>query len=303
MAFSYSALTDLKTAEVMSGIVVRLLAPRTGETLLRHPSLIYAGDIETRGSNVLKIGHVGLDGYNIFGSVTDGATVAATDFTDGSSTVTVTRRALRYSPTDLARMTDSTGTINFQRFGESMVRSASETLVDLIANLGGGFTTTVGSSGLDMTARNFLDAKGALENNDVEGRYFALLHTQQFTDLIIDLNLNGGGAIQWNPASAELMRVVGNGYKGTLAGVDIFTSTRVPASGGNRQGFMAGAGAIAWGAGSAPLDDPNNQVKYGKLLFERDRDAAAGTTDWVGQLYLGVTEVLDGAGVGIITDQ
>jgi hypothetical protein len=303
MAFDFAALTNLRTAEVLSGIVIRLLAARTGETLLRHPALIYAGSINTRGTNVLKIGQVGLDGYDIFGSYGDGATIAATDLTDDATTVTVTRRGLRYTPTDLARLTDPNGIINFNRFGQSMVRSASETIVDLIANLGGSFTNTVGSSGVDMTARNFLEAKGTLENNNVEGPYAAELHPQQFTDLIIDLNLNGGGAIQFSPAPAELMAVVGNGYKGTLAGVHIFTSTRVPASGGNRQGFMFGRGAIAWGEGSAPLDDPNNQVKYGNLLFERDRDAKTGTTDWVGQWYLGVTEVIDEAGVGIITDQ
>lgn len=303
MAFDYATLSDVRTAEVMSGEIVRLLAARSGDSLLRHPALLYAGNNSGSGSSVVTVGHYGLDGYDIMGTVSDGGTVSATDLTDGSTSITLVRKSLRYTPTDLARLTDPHGVINPARFAQSMVVSASETLVDLVANLGGGFSNAVGSSGVDATVTDFLNAKGQLENNDVPGPYAAVLHPQQWTDITNDMNTSSGGAIAFNPVAPELIRVVGNGYKGEFAGVQVFTSTRVPASGGNRQGFMFGRSAIMWADGSAPIVDPSRQVMIRNILFEIERNAAAGTTEFVGHYYVGVSEGIDAAGVGIITDQ
>lgn len=303
MAFDFAHLTHTTTAEAIGGEMLMLLAARGGGALLTHPALVYGGAVNATGSNVVTTPHLGLDGYNIFATFSDGTSIDATDPTFSSTQVTVAKYGLRYSPTDLARLTDATGIINPQRFAQSMFVSATETLVSLIAALGGGFASTVGSSGVDMTVADFLAAIRQLENNNVQGPYLCLLHPQQFSDLLADLSLTSGGAIQYNAAAPDLLSRTGSSYKGTLAGVDIFTSTRVPASGGNRQGMMIGRGAIIWIDGTALLDDPSTQAMYGKVLFERDRNPATGVTEWVAQTYFGVAEGIDLAGVGIITDQ
>ena len=303
MAFNYAALSDLTTAESISGEFLMLLAARDGGALLSHPALVYAGAVNGRGSSVITTPHLGLDGYDLFATASDGAEITATDPTFGSTQITVVRKGLRYTPTDLAKLTDATGVINAQRFARSMFVGATETLVSMIAALGGGFSQTAGTSGADMTVQDFLDAKGVLLDNNVNGPLCAILHPRQFTDWTNDLALNGSGSLVYHPAAPDLLAKTGDSYKGNFAGVDIFTTTRVPASGGNRQGMMFGRGAIVWADGSAPMDDAANQVMLGRLLFERERHAAFGTTDWVGQLYLGVAEGIDLAGVGIITDQ
>ena len=276
MAFDFAALSNFTTAESIGGEILRLLAARQGSALLSHPALVYTGAINGRGSTVITTPHAGLDGYDLLASTNDGSTVSATDFTTGATQLTMARYALRYTPTDLAKLTDATGLINATRFAQSMFVSATETLASLVAALGGGFTSSVGSSGVNMTFADFLAAVATLENANVPGPYACVLHTQQFSDLLADLQVNSGGAIQFNAVNAAMLASTGSSYKGTLAGVDIFTTTRVPASGGNRQGFMFGRGAILWGDGSAMVDDPANQVMVGKLLFERERNAAAG---------------------------
>ncbi len=55
---------------------------------------------------------------------------------------------------------------------------------------------------------------------------------------------------------------------------------------------------------SAPRSDADfTQVVLGnEVLFEKDRNAPAGLTEYVSHMHFGVVEVLDAAGVSIITD-
>ena len=118
---------------------------------------------------------------------------------------------------------------------------------------------------------------------------------------------NSGGAIQYDPMSAALIPTRGGlGFQGTLAGVDVFTSTRIPTAnaGADRGGGMFGRGAVGFATGDITTDDPSGQslVLGGKVLFERSRTAKSGLTAYVSHVYLGVSEMIDLAGVSIITD-
>jgi len=190
-------------------------------------------------------------------------------------------------------------------FAEMARIDYTQVLVNLIAGLAGGFSDVVGSTGTDATLLNFLSAKRALHDRDVPGPYLAVLHPTQWSDIIEDWALNSGGAVQFDPAAPEMLRIVGNGYQGRLAGVDVFTTTRVTTAnvGADRAGGMFGRGAIGWAFGSPPVDFADRQLALpGGLLFEIDRDADAGVTVMHEQIYLGAAELEDDAGVSIITD-
>lgn len=300
---TYSVLSDSRTSEILTTEFVRLYAAR--DALPQHPALMYLGSVEGEGSLTKKVPQLGLDGYDLLASTGEIAEVGNTEITDGSVTVTVARYSKSYEPSDIARMTDAQGVLNPTRLAVDAAISASQTLVNLVAALMGGFSTVVGTSGSDMTVQNFLDAKRALQNANVDGELLAILHPQQWNDFIQDLALNSGGGVQYLPATAEQLARMGNGYKGKFAGVDVFTTTRVPTAnaGADYAGGMFGRGAVAWADGIPPIDLPQQQFRIGdRVLFEIDRTARKALTGFVSHRYLGVSEVLDSGGVSIITD-
>lgn len=304
MAFDYSTIaTDARAAEALSAEYLLLLADRNA--LPQHPALMYAGDASGSGSATIKIPHLGLEGYDTMASTGDGSTVSATDLTDAHTDVTVARYSLRRSPTDLARMTGPAGQFSPSVFAQDMFQAANGRLVSLVAALGDGFSNTIGTSGSNLTYAQFLAAKAELEISDVQGPYMAILHPRQWADLRADVATNAGGSIAFDPASPEMIRVMGQGYVGNYAGVDVFVTSRVPTANASadRAGCMFGRGAVVWADATPALDDPSSQILLGnKVLFEQDRDAAAGITEFVGHYYVGVAEGIDAAGVGIITD-
>lgn len=300
----YSGLGDLRTAEALSAEMLLLLADRNA--LPNHPALLYAGDAVGRGSAVLKVPEIGLMGYDLLTSTADGNPVANTALSDGSVTITVARYSKSYEASDLARLTDpSNGKINVSSFAADAVQSAANTLVSLVCNVTDDFTSTVGTSGADLSVANFLAAIQTLEVAKVTAPYMAILHPQQMGDLRAAIAATSGGAIQWLPASQEQIAILGNGYRGQWLGVDIFSSAYVPTknAGADYGGAMFGRGAVAWADSSIPDEgDPMMTVLAGKVLFERDRTAKNGLTAYVSHAYLGVSKAIDAAGVSIITD-
>ena len=297
----FTGIGDLTTAEALTNAYILLAAERNA--LQNHPALMYVGDIGVGArSNTLKVPHIGLMGYNLLSSTGDGAAVANTALTDGSSTVAVARYSKAYEASDLARMTAG-GLVNIDMMAMDAVLSGALTLSSLVANLVDNFSTVVGTTTVDATAANFLDAITANEIAHTPGPLLAVLHPVQWGDIRKDLALSTGGAIQFMAATQELVAYRGTGFVGTLAGVDVITSTFVPTTGPDRAGGMFGRGALLWADGTIPTEgDPNQVVIAGKVLFERVRAGKSGLTAYVSHRYLGVVEGIDGFGVSIITD-
>ncbi len=299
----FSGIGDLTVTEAVTAAFLLLLADRVA--LPQHPALFYAGDIAVGArSNTLKVPHVGLMGYDLATSTGDGSAVANTALTDGSTTIAVARYSKSYEASDLARITAG-GLVNAEAMAMDAMATAALTLTSILANLVDNFSSTVGTSGVDATVANFLDAITTLEIAKVAGPYMAVLHPVQWGDIRKDLGINAGGAIQWMPASAELIVSRGIGYQGQLAGVDVFTSTFVPTAnaGADRGGGMFGRGALLWADGSVPSDPDLPQLNIaGKVLLEKSRTAKSGLTAYVMHVYLGASEGIDACGVSIITD-
>lgn len=303
----YAGIADQTTAEVLGTKVLYLLADRNA--MPNHPALAagYQGSVTGRGSKVIKVPHVGIMGYNLLATASEGSTTANTAYSDDSSTITIAMKEKIYSPSDMARMVDATGMLNAQTFAIDAVVSKGATMLSMLANLVGGYSSYVGTSGADATQRNHIDAITTLNVAGVQGPYLAVYHPTQWGDMNVDAALVSGGAAQHSPEIQALMLAMeGIGYKGTLFGVPVFTTLHVPTAntGADRGGGMFGVGGIVWADGVVPVEaDPNIiQLEGGKLIFERVRNGGASLTGYKSQFPIGMSRGLAAAGCSVITD-
>jgi hypothetical protein len=296
-----SGIGDLTVASAISAEYLLLLADRNA--LPNHPALMYAGSIDGRGSNVIKVPHIGLMGYDSMSQTADGSAVANTALSDGSTTITVVRQSKAYEASDLSRIV-SGDKINPVAFAQDAVQASALRLTDLICDVIDGFSSTAGSTGVDLDTAVVLAAIGAVRVANVPGPYMGVLHGQQWSDFILDAGLAAGGAIQMMGATQDMLILRGDGYQGAYLGVDWFISNRVVTAnaGADRAGAIFGRGGVLWGDGTPPLDDSAKQMVIGgKVLFEQSRDAASGLVQYVSHQYVGVSKGLE-AGVSVITD-
>ena len=218
----YSGLGDVRASEILHQELQLLLADRF--SIRNHPSIMKFANVA--GSTVLSIPFGGLDGYDLMAAVAENASTSNTAFTDASATLTIGRQALQYQMTDLANLTDSVG-VNVDRLALSMVGSAEMRATEMLANVLDDFTTTVGTTTVDMSVDDFFDAQFALTIANVTGPIASILHPRQLTDTQNSLRAEAG-AIQFIAATQDMLSVKGVGFAGTLNGVDIFSSSHVP---------------------------------------------------------------------------
>jgi len=307
MTWQISGITDLLSQEVLAGIWIQALAERSGLPL-GHPALIRVP--APVGADTARVPHVGLMGYDLLARVdaTD-ETVAptVTSHTDASTDLLLARYSKFYDVSDLGSLIDATGVIREETFAMDALVSCNATLASLLTLLVDNFATTAGTSGVDMSASDFLDAIGSLQVNNCEGPYLAILAPIQLSDLRKDLALNSGGAVQFNPGAQAMVDAQHrSGYQGNFAGVDIVMNDFVDTTGGNRRGGMFGRGALGY-AITRPVADPDfPQVVLGnECLFEKARGytgATTAVTSYISHMNVAVSEMIDLAGVSIITD-
>jgi hypothetical protein len=292
-----------RLAAILAKEIELTLADRA--SLHKHPSIKFMGNIVGSGSNVIQTPIVGLDGYDTMSSPADGAAVSNTALTETNANITVARRALQYSISDLANLTDSVG-LNVQRLAQSMVGSAQMTFQSLLCDVTDNFTSTVGTSGVDMTVDDFFSAQFTLTLASVPGPYICILHPRQLADLQSSLRAEAGPN-QYVAATQDMLSIKGQGFSGMFNGVDIFVSSKVPTAnaGADRAGGMFGYGAVGYAEGSpfaitgaggivAPAGTP--------IVVEFERDASSALTKIIGNYYVGVAKLQDSMGVSIITD-
>jgi hypothetical protein len=295
---------DLRISAVLHQEMQLLLADRF--SLMGHPAVMYMGDLAGRGSTALDVPLVGLDGYDRMAAVgAETAAVSNTALTDSSQTITIARQALRRAITDLASLTDSVG-LNVQSLAEDMVGAARMRWQELLCNLMDDFSNTVGTSGVNLSVDDFLDAVFTLEQNSVPTPYLSILHPVQLTDLQNSLR-GETGPLQFVSATQEMISAKGQGYAGTFAGVDIYASSLINTANAaaDRSGGMFGRGAVAYADGSMSeiIGAGGIQLPVGtKIAVEFERDSAYAYTYITGNYYVGMAELQDTMGVSIITD-
>lgn len=291
-------------ATLYQSIVLKLAD--TG-TIRNAPAFLNVGSVNGSGSDSIQVPVVGLGGTDIMGAVADGSAVSNTSITSAAATVAVARQALRYDLTDLARVSNSVaGGVDIEGLANAMVYAFEGRFNQLACALSSGFSTQVGTTTVDLTTDTFYDAIFALQLQSVTGEYTCILHPQQYNDLMSSLRSEVGPA-QYLPANQAQTNALGASYKGQLFGVNVHVSTYVPTANAaaDYRGMMLGNAAIAYALGTpAPMQAAGGVIipAGAPIAVELERDAASGLVKIVGSTFLGVAELQDGLGVGIVSD-
>jgi len=301
----YSTLSgNARVAAVLAQEIQLKLADRA--SMHNHPALLNFGSMVGRGSAALQVPIVGLDGSDVLSSAADGAVVANTTLTSTAATLTIGRYALRYDLTDLGgAITDSIG-LTAQRLAESMVGSTVMAFQTALCDVIDNFSSSVGSTGVDLSVDDIFSAMFQLTLSSVPGPYVCVLHPRQMADFQSSLRAEYG-ATMWQPATAEMLQIRGPGLAGMWGGVEFFTSSKVPTAnaGADRAGAMFGRGAVGYVEGSPfPIAGaPGVVTPAGSpVVVEFDRIVGGGTTSILASYYLGLGILEQGRGVSIITD-
>ncbi len=303
----YSGLGDLRLRLILHREVQIQLTDMA--SLWNHPAIVNYGDMRGRGSTQLDIPLIGLGGADRMAAVAENASTSNTALTDASPAITIARQALQRQISDLAELTDPSAGLgaNIRSLASDMVNSASMRYTEMIAALVDDFTSTVGTTTVDMSADDQFSAQFTLTQASVPTGpgYLEVLYPTQLTDLQNSLRAEAG-ALQFQAATAEMLNIKGQGFAGRLNGVDIFVSSLVPTAntGADSGGGMFGRGALGSAFGSVPIapGEAGSQM-FGPIKVEFERDAAGALTKIVGNFYVGVGAIEDSRGVSIITDR
>ena len=294
--------TDLRLANVLSQEIALLLSDRT--SIRTTGAIQYFGSVNGAGSDTVAIRQAGLDGYDAMAvTAAEDTDVTATSLQDASASIAVARYSLRRDLGDLAELTGlGAREIAVQRLAASAVGEAEKCFMGLVATAIATFGTDVGSSGVDASVDDFFSGISTLEVANNSGPYFMLIHPQQLSDLQTSIRAEAG-ALQFMAPTQEMLNAKGAGYAGSFLGVDVYTSSQVTSSGGNRHGAMWAAGALGY-ADANPIIGFGDTVRPAgsPVVVEIQRDASRAVTEVINHAYFGCSLVQDGMGVGFVTD-
>ena len=300
----YSSLSNVRLSNMIENEVRAILADMA--SIRNSGALYFAGDIAGIGSDTISLRYANCGAATPFASASDGSDVSNTSLTDTKADITIARSALRYDVTDLAAMTGYGMDIDPFTIAAQMAASAEARMNAVIATTFSSISNSVGSSGVDMSVDDFFDAMFQLESQSNDGKFYCVLHPQQLSDLRDSLRAESNNALAFSPATEEMLKIKGQGFVGTFLGVDIFKSSYVTASAGNRIGAMFSYGGIGYAVGT-PKPLPGAMLEQRPagtpVVVAMQRDESAGLTEIVGHLYCGAAIVEDLRCVKIVTDQ
>lgn len=301
----YSGLSgNARVAAVLNQAVLAKLTDTA--SLVNHPSIVQLRSMNGSGSTVVQVPVVSW-GADQMASVAENASVSNTALTTTNVNVTIARMALRRQISDLAQLT-ATGVpldVTIDNLAADFVMAYEKRVTTMIGALSSGFSSSVGSTGVDLSVTNFYAAIFALQLQANSGPFTAILANQQVNDLMSSLRSESGPG-QYLAATQEMVTAKGPGFKGSLFGVDVFgTSYAVPTAnaGADYLGMMIAPGAIGVATGTAaPVMGSETIVPQSPIVVEFERDASNGSTIIVGSAFVGVAELDDLKGVGILSD-
>jgi hypothetical protein len=296
---TYASLSSLTVTSTLAAELQLKLGDRA--SLMNHPAIAYVGDVGNSGSSAKKVGIIGA-GLDAMASVADGVAAESIALTNATVTITVARQALYRGVTDLAGQTWASIGELVSYLADDMVGAAmlrAQTLITTAAS----FTTVVGTSGAALTVTNIFSAIAALEAQSCPGPFLAVVSPKQLTDFQSSLR-SETGALQWIPATAELLAIKGQGYAGTYLGIDFFVSSKCVTSGADKLGFVISYGAIGYADGTPAPIMGSGGVIYPmgtKMYVEMGRTPESALTKIVGNYYVGFAALQDLMGVQLTT--
>lgn len=251
------------------------------------PPLLGNYDIMGAASNSVKIPKA--DKFTA-AALTEGTEVTNTALTSSSVTITAAEIGIQATITDVLEVSDIPAAHGARL--RQLGRALSDKIdVDICALLS-GFSTTVGTTTVDITLANLLDAIYNLEVNDAAslGALVSVLHPRQTADMRTELEADAAALYQGK--SDDILSKANAGYFGSWFGIDFFQSTNVA---------TANAGADRAGAVFV-RDYALAQVKKWDARVEAMRWAPIRGWVLVATAMRGQGEVEDLAGVKVVTD-
>jgi hypothetical protein len=268
----------------------------------------FRGDVAGTLSDTMQVRQVGLGGADSFVSATEIQDLGYTQITDSSFNLAVTRYTLQRAVSDIARITGAGVPMDPTDpfvLAEDMALGYEECFNGLVATAGATATSNVGTSGVDMSADDAYDAVYTLEIASVPGPWFADIAPRQTADLQESLRGETGPA-QFIQATQDMLNIKGQGFVGRFLNVDWFHDANITTAGGNREGFMAGYGAIEYATGTmTPLVGSGGVViapAGSPVVVEIIRDGKTGLTIPIGTAFVAVSVAEQARMVGIVTD-
>jgi hypothetical protein len=275
-------------------------------SLVNHPSILQLRSMNGSGSTVVQVPVVSW-GANAMTAVAENASVSNTALTTTNVNVTIARQALRRQVSDLAQLT-ATGIpldVTIDSLATDMVAAFDKRATAMLGDLASGFSTSVGSTGVDLSVSTFYSAIFGLQLNSADGIFTAVLHPVQVNDLISSLRSEVGPG-QYLATSQDQVQAKGPGFRGNLFGVDVFSSANginTANAGADRIGMMIAPGAIAIAtATAAPIIGSETIIPQSPIVVEFERDASNGSTVIVGSAFCGVSIIDQLKGIGILSD-
>jgi len=298
-----SLLTDLRMANMISQEIRLFLADST--SLRNTVFMDFVGSINGKGSDTIRVRQAGLDGYaggswTTFTGATEADAVSDTALVDTAWDVTVKRRALQYSISDLASMTGTgPGDIDPFRIAESIARSYDGMFASLTAAAFAGFPDVAGVSGAKIDIDTFYIAVQKLQNKSgksVPGPYVCVLHPKGFNELQDSIR-GETGIVAYTPATNETIRLKGDQYKGSFLGVDIYVSSYVTNDGTNNDQAIWAPGALGFATGAPSIVGAAQVMNMDQVAVEFSRDASKAVSTVTGHAYLGISIIDEDRGV------
>jgi hypothetical protein len=290
--------------EVLSDLVLQQLFDPTDLT-----ALMTRVPWSPMGSDTLRVTQDAVPGaYTARTSETDGSNIANSAYSTGKFDLIPAGYSRKYQLTDL--LPTSGGPIQVERVAANLVAGVALTLTDLLCALFPSLANDVGpGSGNALDVTSMYDGQFQLNNNSVPGPFAAVLYPKQFNDFQASLRTEAG-AVQFIPATADLLALRGPGFMGTWNGVQIFQSDSVTSvnSGADSAGAMFGAGCFAYTLADARL--AAGHIPPGLLylaneavVIEMARDQTNFMTSLIASIFPSVVEAEDLRGVEIISDR
>jgi hypothetical protein len=271
-------------------------------------TVTYYGSANGAGSTASKISKATFDDPMVAANTDEVTPIGNTDLGTGSATITVARQALSRDLSDIYQLIGEGGpSPDAARFASDMADAAVLRITDMICALFGSLSSIVGVSGVNMALDDLYEGLYVLIRARAGGQKIFVGSPQQVTDLIDSIRNEGQKLTP--PDATDLLSRLGNqenwGFHGTFAGVQIWSADSVVTNGPDSEGGLytekafglrdgvPQAAMTAAAPGSFMSATPNGSP----VFVEFERDAKAGLTSIVGNLYVGVAEIDDAHGV------
>ena len=236
-----------------------------------------------------------------YATAAEGVTTGGAVYGTGKFQLQAVKKTRVYSLTDLFGVTG--GPIDMERVVKNLVDGVGLTMTDLLTALFPSIVNNVGTATAVLDVDDLYSAQYQLNLSAAIGNYTSVLSPKQMNEFRTSLRTELG-AVQYVPATAEMLATKGPGFQGTWNGVDMYQSDSVLTSGTTKVGAMFASPAFAYTmapARSALVPQESVLVDAGELLVEIQRDAQKGLTHAVANIFPAVSAAQDLASVSIIT--